>query len=628
MINKDPFESEYNHRSDPEVKMDGFPSIDSTPSVSSTPSADQRKKPIISHRQIGLACIGAVFLGGLGVGSWAMLQDTAKGFQYFFYGLFATLAAMEILVFGIAYSSSYINVLLHPEKESSRVLCVVVIILTVCLRGGFALFFVQVSPTFVPSDTVYTMQHVFLAIVGAWWVFTLAIVPSIANRAHSQYKAKGPPGVRLPSTNLEEKDFPKFVIVCPVYNETLELLTNGINSILMQEYDDSKIEIHLSFDDESLSPTYLGAVAAFSPDVYTEYPQSLKCHPKGSNATVYIHRWPHGGKRHAQLNSWKFFKRHTTHPEGTILILTDSDNYMMPNCLHNLAVEFATQPSKMAFAGYMTCFAGKGKWNLVKILQDCEYTCNELSRLFEIRLGTISCLPGAFTAIRFEAISQVAGIYFESELPMKTLTQYHQYVLGEDRYLTHLAHKALKPYAISFSPVVRCKTDPPDSTRRYILQRRRWLLGAIGNEAFMLAGPILWKKYPLMMIMKIFQTAWRSCFFCQLLVCAYCVVELFAAKSGDTIMKMFVFSIILPIIIAYIAGSSAGLMTGHYKTVLLWPVMLIWQNCLQPCIDFFAIITWTERTWGGARFQTPDSASEGSFLTADIDNSTVVHVQN
>ena len=99
-----------------------------------------------------------------------------------------------------------------------------------------------------------------------------------------------------------------------------------------------------------------------------------------------------------------------------------------------------------------------------------------------------------------------------------TITQFQQQVLGEDRYLTHLLHQVLPSNSIGFCSQSRLKTDPPSSSWDFVRQRRRWLLGSIANEGYMISSPILWKKYPILMLYKVIQTSWRSTTFSQLIV--------------------------------------------------------------------------------------------------------------
>lgn len=48
----------------------------------------------------------------------------------------------------------------------------------------------------------------------------------------------------------------------------------------------------------------------------------------------------------------------------------------------------------------------------MRFIQDTEYLSCEINRFFELSMGTINCLPGAFTAIRKSTLDLVAPIYF------------------------------------------------------------------------------------------------------------------------------------------------------------------------------------------------------------------------
>src|SRR5205085_145577 len=157
---------------------------------------------------------------------------------------------------------------------------------------------------------------------------------------------------------------------------------------------------------------------------------------------MYLHRWTHGGKRNTQKMTWNFINDNYTRSalNESILVLTDSDNFMLDEALNNLSVKLHDNPKKIAYAGYMSCMSKTEKWyqfNFIRFMQDTEYVSSEINRFFELAMGTVNCLPGGFTAIRYSAMEKVADHYF-AELEQDTTTQYHQHYLGEDRYLTHL----------------------------------------------------------------------------------------------------------------------------------------------------------------------------------------------
>lgn len=426
----------------------------------------------------------------------------------------------------------------------------------------------------------------------------------------------GAGNVRLDDSKLDPK--PKFLCILPVYNEELVLLVTGIQSILESNYPKELIEVHVSIDDQDMSPLYKGLVKSFDPDVVPQDLATSWKHVTSEGSIIYVHRWPHGGKRSAQAYTWNYIQNETKVPENAIMILTDSDNFMLSEAINNLAVEMHRYPKKAAFAEYMSCFSKAEKWynfNTMRLLQDTEYVTNEINRCFELSMGTVNCLPGGFTAIRYSALAKLAPNYF-IDLQPKSITQYHQFVLGEDRYLSHLAHKTLPAGSVGFCPKARCKTDPPDTAMKYVKQRRRWLLGSISNEAYMLSTPMLWRKFPVLLTFKVIQNSWRSTNFCQILVAVSAIYQL-SSSSSDAV-KIYLVSVLVPFCAAWIAGTLAGIALGRFKIFFCWPFMIIAQNVLQIAIDWYTIYTWRLKSWGGPRFTTVESESMTEVLVENV----------
>ncbi|KAJ3132934.1 hypothetical protein HK100_004815 [Physocladia obscura] len=494
------------------------------------------------------------------------------------------LAIPELLVFIIAFGSNFINVIKNPEHSTSRILAVFMLLLTTSIRCCFVCF-LFLAPAFGNRLTgnqqiiVNGLQHIFMYVVSGWWIVTICIPPVMATVYSFKYGSGNRRLTLNNGTTFSDSNLPRFILILPVFNEELSLLIAGIDSILDSDYNPSKIVLHVAFDSYEISALYLGLL----------------------NATIYLHRWHHGGKRTAQASTWKFIQEKTTVNPDDVIILTDSDNYTYSNALNNLAVLFHENPQKLAYAGYMSCMSTPPKWyklNMIRILQDTEYVCSENNRVFELALGSVNCLPGAFTAIRYTALQTIAPLYFEVDLPDSTITQYHQYKLGEDRYLTHLVHVNFKPFTIGFCPAVRCETDPPDTIMKFIKQRRRWMLGAVANEAYMLATPSLWLKFPLLLFFKTLQMSWRATSFSQFVVFANALWLLIQHPSN---MKIYLISVLVPFGLAWISSTYLGLIVSKPKTGLMWPILIAFQTCIQVFIDWYSIKTWNWKTWGGPR---------------------------
>jgi chitin synthase len=246
----------------------------------------------------------------------------------------------------------------------------------------------------------------------------------------------------------------------------------------------------------------------------------------------------------------------------------------------------------------MTCNSKAEKWynfNLVKALQDTEYISCEINRYFEMFMGTINCLPGAFTIIRYNIFKEVTIDYF-CDFNIDTCTLYQQRILGEDRYLTHLIHSKYPRNSIGFQPNARCKTDPPDTIYQFIKQRRRWLLGAVSNEGYMLTTGVIWKKFPLMMCYKIIQTSFRSTTLSQLVVAIYSIEAIINADL--THLYYFFIAVVLPLSFSWIVSSIVGVLLNRYKVIFLWVPMMLMYTFVYLLVDIYAVFTWNKRSWG------------------------------
>jgi chitin synthase len=512
------------------------------------------------------------------------------------YTVFSLLSIPEWTVFLVYYLSVYINVYRAPEKTTSKWLIVVNILGIVLCRSVYIVFYFLGLPDAISikSDVLGLFQRAILYLIAFWWYVIIFIPPLFA----FVYLLRGNIGnKREPVVGTHKK----IVCILPVYNEKFELLKTGLDELLNSSYTSSLIEIHIAFDDNAISKLYLSVLNHFTIIVDGDYPRSVETVTE-NGATIIVHRNIHGGKKGTQSQTWDYInaKYADTDTSEYCILLMDSDNIILSNALHNFTVYLDRYPEKIAFSGYMSCISGIRSccMNLVCMIQDCEYISGEVNRFFELQLGSINCLPGAFTIIRYNTFKDVVKDYF-TEKEYKTITEYHQNKLGEDRYLTHLIHLRYPRNCIGFCPIARCKTEPPDTFFKFIKQRRRWLLGSIANEAYMLCTPSLWAKFPLLLLYKLIQTAWRSTIASQFLVAIYGVMT--TIESDATLQNIFIASVCAPLAFAWFVSVIFGWKLGHYKNVLMWPVMIVYYTFAYVFVDLYTLYTWNKKSWGGPR---------------------------
>ncbi|KAJ3081860.1 hypothetical protein HK100_009806, partial [Physocladia obscura] len=168
------------------------------------------------------------------------------------------LAIPELFVFTIAFGSNFVNVIKNPEKSTSRILALFMLLLTTMIRCCF-ICFLFLAPAFgnkltnKEANTITELQRTFMYVVSGWWVMTICIPPVMATFYSFKY---GSGNRRLTTQHVSDSEdpmpLPKFILILPVYNEELELLVDGIKSILNSDYDSSKIILHIAFDSKEI----------------------------------------------------------------------------------------------------------------------------------------------------------------------------------------------------------------------------------------------------------------------------------------------------------------------------------------------------------------------------------------
>ncbi len=499
--------------------------------------------------------------------------------------VFSSLVALEFIIFTVAFGSIFVNIFKNPDKDTSKILCVVMVfslifLKTIYLPSLLILFFEK-------NNLLYILNKISLYVLSAWWYLNL-VFPNIVALVVSLKTGLG--NIRCDHSLYKNKEY-NFIVILPVYNEEIDNLTKGVQSLLDMSYNKNKIIIHVSFDEESETELY----KKFMMWLCDEKDFVQKNHHffiVKKDVQIWVHRWEHSGKRGTQGKTFNFIQQDNLFdPNNTIVMLTDSDNYVEDNSFNNLSYYYNKYPDKKAFSGYMSCVSKKG--NMVSKLQDSEYCTYELNRFFELLLGTVNCLPGAYTTIKYGSLCELAKDYWSATSVPKSLTNYHRHNLGEDRYLTHLAHKNLPKNSIGLCPVARCKTDPPHSTFSFIKQRRRWLLGALANEMYMITDVQLWKKYPLLLVFKVFQNALRFTITSQITI-LYTSIKTMLRED----LVFYLGFVLSPLVFVWLLSFIVSIRIKRIKVFLLWPLMMVYYIITHLFIDVYTVLTWNEKSWG------------------------------
>ncbi len=413
---------------------------------------------------------------------------------------------------------------------------------------------------------------------------------------------------------LDDATAPKVVIVMPCYKEEPEVLMTAVDSVVDCDYPAACIHVFLSFDGEQQDELYLHTLERFGvPLVMASYPRSIDVMYKLARVTV--SRFPHGGKRHCQKQTFKLidkvYQQYLKRNDNLFILFIDSDCILDKVCLQNFVYDMELSPGNsrdmLAMTGIIT--STTKKHSIITLLQDMEYIHGQLfERTVESGCGSVTCLPGALTMLRFSAFRRMAKYYFADKAEQcEDLFDFAKCHLGEDRWLTHLFMiGAKKRYQIQMCTSAFCKTEAVQTYRSLVKQRRRWFLGFITNEVCMLTDWRLWKRYPTLVLVRFMQNTIRTTALLFLIM----VVALMSTAA--TIEDLPVGFIAVSLGLNWVLMLYFGAKLRRFK-IWLYPVMFVLNPFFNWYYMVYGIFTAGQRTWGGPR---ADAAAADTTTTA------------
>lgn len=413
---------------------------------------------------------------------------------------------------------------------------------------------------------------------------------------------------------LDDITAPKVVVVMPCYREEPAILVKAINSVIDCDYPAACIHVFLSFDGEQEDELYLNTINHLGvPLNRSSYPKSIDVIYHSARVTV--SRFPHGGKRHCQKSTFilidKVYEQYLKRNDNLFILFIDSDCILDTVCLQNFVYDMELSPGNtrdmLAMTGVIT--STTRKHSLITLLQDMEYIHGQLfERTVESGCGSVTCLPGALTMLRFSAFRRMAKYYFADKMEQcEDLFDFAKSHLGEDRWLTHLFMiGAKKRYQIQMCTSAFCKTEAVQTYRSLVKQRRRWFLGFITNEVCMLTDWRLWKRYPILILVRFMQNTIRTT---ALLFFVMVLALMTTIKKVDDLPAGF---IAISLGLNWLLMLYFGAKLRRFK-IWLYPLMFILNPFYNWYYMVYGIFTAGQRTWGGPR---ADAAAADTNTTA------------
>ncbi|TGO81435.1 hypothetical protein BPOR_1155g00020 [Botrytis porri] len=510
-------------------------------------------------------------------------------------------AFLEWFLWLAAFMYCLFKVFQKAEHWSVRVLSIIVAIVFFLLRAIYLPIMVVTLPL-PPGVTQYFPKQMvsFLQWFGFWSFAALLTIPwlfcvyQIVTNSLGRKK-------RIKQV-LDEHSAPKVVIVMPCYKEEPDILVTAIDSIVDCDYPPSCIHVFLSFDGDQEDELYLKTIEALG------VPLSLDSYPKSIDVTyrtarITVSRFPHGGKRHCQKATFKLidkvYTEYLKRNDNLFILFIDSDCILDRVCLQNFMYDMELSPGNtrdmLAMTGVIT--STTKKHSLITLLQDMEYIHGQLfERTVESGCGSVTCLPGALTMLRFSAFRRMAKYYFADKAEQcDDLFDYGKCHLGEDRWLTHLFMiGAKKRFQIQMCTSAFCKTEAVQTYQSLIKQRRRWILGFITNEVCMLTDIRIWKRYPILAVVRFMQNTIRTT------ALLFFIMVLSIITTTKKVQDLPVGFIGISLGLNWLMMIYFGAKLRRFK-IWLYPLMFIINPFFNWYYMVYGIFTCGQRTWGGPR---------------------------
>jgi len=184
---------------------------------------------------------------------------------------------------------------------------------------------------------------------------------------------------------------------------------------------------------------------------------------------------------------------------GEFMCVVDSDTFIFPGSLRKLVQGFV-DPTVGGISGH--CDVENADVNMLTRMQDVRYYFSyKIMKAAESVFGTVSCLPGCFSAYRRVCVLHVLGNWLNATV----MGQYGNF--ADDRSLTN---KILKDYKILYDDEALATTIAPESWKQYTRQQARWMRSYL--REIVKTGRFMWRKHPVpslswyaMMWMPIFE---------------------------------------------------------------------------------------------------------------------------
>jgi chitin synthase len=493
-------------------------------------------------------------------------------------------SAIDFIVFVTLFLAFICVVPYKAKKLKTKIVSVIIIVFFIVFKTLHIPMFLSTIPI-IHLEIPYA--YMVLEIL-TWSNIVLAIVPLLLAILTATYE-------KPEKEKLKELSKKKVNIIMPIYNEKPSALFNAIESVRHLEYPKHLIHLYLAFDDNLQPEAFMYMIEIFGLKDIIDIEKDLIVNIDVDGLMISICRFKHGGKKSAQYGAFKLMESYYTPDvlKKSLLFFIDSDIILKPDSLAHFTYHMKTY-NKTCLTGLISCIAS-GKPNFLTFYQDIEYISGQIFwRNAESYMGSSSCLPGAFVIMKYSTLKKVSDKYFKSH-EYKDDFDYQRFYLGEDRYLTHLLMEE-EYKKIGFCESARCKTEAPDNLAGLLKQRRRWFLGHISNDTWMISSLKLWQMYPVMCLFNFLNNARNTSIYIYLLY----FVLLFNQNVSFTSYFLF---ILLPLVLNWVFIAAYAMKLRRRMNIFFYFMIVLIQPIFSMMYMYYTIYNIRTRSWGGVRVE-------------------------
>lgn len=169
---------------------------------------------------------------------------------------------------------------------------------------------------------------------------------------------------------------------------------------------------------------------------------------------------------------------------GEFILCIDSDTFIFPGAIRKVVQGFR-DPRVGGISGH--CDVENAHVNMLTQMQDVRYFFSyKIMKAAESVFGTVSCLPGCFSAYRRLCVLEIMDEWINSTVWGK----HGNY--ADDRSLTNLI---LRDYKIIYDDEALATTIAPEKWKVYVRQQARWMRSYL--REIWKTGLFMWRKGPI-----------------------------------------------------------------------------------------------------------------------------------